>query len=479
MNRSISLSRRLFPLAVAGGLLSALTPLAATSAPPPLTIRTSISSTGEEGNASSVGGPVSADGRFVAFDSSAGNLVSGDNNGVQDVFLRDLKTGSTQRVSLGGAGNEGNGGSSVLALSNDGRFVTFLSEAGNLVAGDNNGIADVFVRDLKKARTQRIFVNSADEQGYPANYGFSISANGRFLAFSSNAGNLVPDDTNGVSDVFVRDLKTGVTRRASVDSSGVEGNNGSGTDYSGSYDRRVLSADGRFVTFTSGASNLVDGDTNGLMDVFVRDMKIGVTERVSISSSGEETSISGYDPSEYCAGAWFSIYSGSPSLSADGRFVAFESDACNLVEGDTNNGFYSVGYDYPGTDIFIHDRKTGETKLASIDSSGVQVGLSYDPSISRNGRYVAFTSFYGGELNLLYYITSNIVVHDLKTGETRLASIDPVAGDYYYFGSQRPRISDTGRFISFSSDSSNLVPGDNNGGASGYGVYDAFVSRLW
>lgn len=458
------LSHRLFPLAIAGGLLSALAPIAAISAPPPpLTARTSISSTGEQGNSSSYGGPVSADGRFVTFDSTASNLVSGDNNGVQDVFLRDLKTGSTQRVSLGGAGNEGNGGSSVLALSNNGRFVTFLSEASNLVAGDTNGVADIFVRDLKKAQTQRIFVNSADEQGYPANDSFSISTNGRFVAFVSRASNLVDGDTNGVIDVFVRDLKTGVTRRASINSAGVEGNSYSGLD-----DRPVLSADGRFVAFESYASNLVPDDTNGYQDVFVHDLKTGVTRRVSVNSAGEEASGAGFDPSSNCGGGGYALESYSPSISANGRFIAFLSEACNLVEVDNNADFISRG-----VDVFVHDLKTGETKIASVDNAGEQFYFNYEPAISANGRFVAFRSTYGGEYNLSYAITSNIAVHDLKTGETRLASIDPVAGDYYYFGSDRPRISDTGRFISFTSDSSNLVTGDTNED------YDAFVSRMW
>ncbi|MGZ8200495.1 MAG: TolB family protein, partial [Methylosarcina sp.] len=335
MAKLIFLSHRLFPLAVAGGLLSALAPLATTSAAPPVTIRTSISSTGQEGNASSVGGPVSADGRFVAFDSSASNLVSGDNNGADDVFLRDLKTGLTLRVSLGNAGNEGNGSSSVLAISNNGRFVTFQSSADNLVSGDNNGVADVFVRDLKKAQTQRIFVNNAGGQGDTTSGGFSISANRRFVEFTSQASNLVDGDTNGVSDVFVRDLKTGVTRRASVDSAGVEGNSySSGSD---------LSVDGRFVAFVSSASNLVPGDTNGYLDVFVHDLKTGSTTRVSVNSAGEEASGAGFDPSSNCGGGSYSLDSDSASISANGRLVAFRSFACNLVEVDNNADFIYQG----------------------------------------------------------------------------------------------------------------------------------------
>jgi Tol biopolymer transport system component len=292
-----------------------------------------------------------------------------------------------------------------VSLSANGLLVAFSSGATNLVAGDNNDVGDVFVHNLKTGLTQRISVDSEEIESNGYSFYPSLSASGLLVAFSSNATNLVSGDNNNASDVFVRNLRTGVTQRVSVGTDGSEGNGSSGENgpYISSYNV-AISANGRFVAFVSYASNLVPNDTNGLQDVFVRDLKTEVTERVSVSSTGEEASISGYDPFKYCAGAWFSISSGSPSLSADGRFVAFDSDACNLVEGDTNNGFYSVGYDYPGTDIFIHDRKTGETKLASIDSSGVQVGLSYDPSISSNGRYVAFTSYYGGELNLYYYL---------------------------------------------------------------------------
>lgn len=434
-------------------------------AAPPSTFRASVSSGGAEADSFSFDSALSGNGRFVVFVSDAGNLVSGDTNGFQDVFVHDLKKGETSRVSVTSTGAESNYDSFTPAISANGRYVAFVSGASNLVEGDGNGAEDVFLHDRRSGKTQLVSLSSEGTAGNNFSSDLALAAKGRLVVFSSYASNLVPGDTNGATDIFIRDLKAGTTKRISVDSSGNEGNS-----YSVS---PAFSANGRFVAFVSAATNLVPGDTNGLDDVFVHDLKTGVTERVSVSSAGEEASISGYDPTDYCAGAWFSIYSGSPSISADGRFVAFDSDACNLVEGDTNTGFYSVGYDYPGTDIFIHDRKTGETKIVSVDSSGTQLGLSYDPSISNNGRFVTFTSLYGGELNLYYYVTTNIVVHDLKTGTTQIVSVDPKAGDGLYFGSYDASISAKGKFISFTSDSPNLVPGDKNNS------YDVFVSRRW
>lgn len=485
MKSKIPFSNQWTALAIASGLTSALIPFSAALAAPPVTFRASVSSAGVEGNDNSgvlVSPAISANGRLVAFASNASNLVPGDTNNAADVFLRDIKTGLTHRVSVGTNGSEGNDSSgnfyslfNNVAIAGNGRIVAFSSAASNLVPGDNNDVVDIYVRDLKPGLTQRVTVNSGGIEGNGDSLYPSLSDSGRLIAFSSEASNLVPGDTNNAADVFVRDLKTGLTQRVSVGTGGSEGNDSSGnSSFISGLHNVAISGNGRFVAFSSAASNLVPGDTNGLEDVFVRDLKTGVTERVSVTSTGEEAaSIPGIDPMEYCAGSWFDVYSNSPSISADGRFVAFESDACNLVEGDTNIGFYFVGVDFPGTDVFIHDRKTGETKLASVDGSGVQIGPSYDSSISGNGRFVTFTSQYGGDANLLYYLTTNIVVRDLKSGKTDIVTVDPEAGNNSYFGSAKPAISATGRFITYTSDSSNLIPGDNNN------VYDVFVSRRW
>src|SRR5260221_2148307 len=217
--------------------------------------------------------------------------------------------------------------------------------------------------------TERVSVDSNGVQG-DAQSGFAsylqlsagVSSDGRFVAFVSLATNLVPGDTNGKADVFVRDRLTGTTERVSVDSSGAEGDEHSGSSGAG------ISADGRFVVFDSLADNLVPADTNAIYDIFVRDRLNGTTERVSVATGGAE-------------GDNFSVY---PSISADGRWVSFLSSATNLVPGDVN-GF---------GDIFVHDRQSGTTSLVSVDSNGAQANhASFSSSISGDGRYVAFVSW--------------------------------------------------------------------------------------
>jgi Tol biopolymer transport system component len=203
--------------------------------------------------------------------------------------------GTTERVSVDSAGNQGNDHSWAAAISAEGRYVAFLSYASNLVPGDSNGVGDVFVHDRQTGITERVSVDSAgnqgnDHSGYP-----SLSADGRYVAFQSSASNLVPGDNNGHCDIFVHDRQTGATERVSVDSAGNEG------DYE-SYDP-AISADGRYVAFQSGALNLVPGDTNVEMDIFVHDRQTGITERVRVDSAGNE----GNGESQ------------PPAISADGR----------------------------------------------------------------------------------------------------------------------------------------------------------------
>jgi Tol biopolymer transport system component len=292
--------------------------------------------------------------------------------------------------------------------------VAFFSVASNLVPGDTNGVPDVFVRDRTTHTTTRVSVSSTGGGGGVAeDFGkrISISADGRFVAFSSFNSDLVPGDTNQFSDVFVRDRQTHTTRRVSVSSSGAQGDEDSL--------QPSMSADGRFVAFASGASNLVPGDTDfDETDVFVRDRTTHTTTRVSVSSTGAQ-------------GDDFSV---DPSISADGRFVAFLSSADNLVPADTNGA----------NDIFVRDRTTHTTTRVSVSSTGGQGNdSSRDPSISADGRFVAFssTNFGGG-----------VFVRDRTTHTTTLVSVS---------GFQQS-ISADGRFVAFASEASNLVPGDTN-----------------
>jgi|GEM_PF-1585857 len=223
--------------------------------------RVSVASGGTQGNGDSGCPSISADGRYVAFQSYASNLVPGDTNGTWDVFVHDRLTGQTTRVSVASDGTQGNGDSECPSISADGRYVAFASLASNLVPGDTNGTWDVFVHDRLTGQTTRVSVASGGAQGNSGSWCPSISADGRYVAFQSYASNLVPGDTNGVLDVFVHDRLTGQTTRVSVASDGTQGDS-----YSfGS----SISADGRYVAFSSLASNLVPGDTNDKPDIFV------------------------------------------------------------------------------------------------------------------------------------------------------------------------------------------------------------------
>jgi Tol biopolymer transport system component len=232
------------------------------------TTRVSVSSDGGQGeDGHSLRPSISADGRYVAFASGASNLASGDTNGYDDIFVHDRQTGQTTRVSVASDGSQENGSSWSPSISADGRYVAFASEASNLVSGDTDGYDDVFVHDRQMGQTTRVSVASDGTQGnHDSGHwgGSSISAGGRYVAFESWASNLVDSDTNSYDDVFVHDRQTGHTARVSVTSDGTQGN-GESRGYPS------ISADGRYVAFESGASNLVSGDTNDYSDVFVHE----------------------------------------------------------------------------------------------------------------------------------------------------------------------------------------------------------------
>mgnify|MGYP000728182821 CR=1 FL=1 len=259
----------------------ALLSLVTATAQAGITTRVSVDSAGVQGNASSGDynhSTLSADGRYVAFESSATNLVLGDTNGTSDVFVHDRQTGTISRVSINNAGGQANGAASRPTLSADGRFVAFDSAASNLVPNDTNNVADLSVHDRITGSTTRVSVNSAGEQCNRASVFASLSADGRYVAFESEASDLVPNDTNGSLDIFVHDRLTGSTARVSVNSADGQGN--SDSYYS------TLSADSRYIAFYSLASNLVPGDTNDEGDIFVCDRLTGSTTRVSVSSTG-------------------------------------------------------------------------------------------------------------------------------------------------------------------------------------------------
>jgi Tol biopolymer transport system component len=429
------------PLAAALALCVAAGVPAATDA----TIRVSVSGSGDQADAESWGGAISADGRYVAFDSHASNLVPGDTNGQTDVFVHDALTGGTTRVDVSSDGKQTRIlPSHATSMSADGRYVVFTSEASNLVPGDTNKATDVFVHDLQTGQTTRVSVSSSGAQAHGFSGDGRISADGRFVVFDSYARNLVPHDRNGGQDVFVHDLVTGKTTRVDVSSRGRQTTRGSQSF------APAISADGRYVVFASSARNLVSGDTNGVADIFVRDRKRGVTVRVSVGPHGRQARDR-------------RTRNGStlPSISADGRYVAFVSSATNLVSNDTNRR----------PDVFVRDRKLGRTMRVSVTSSGRQARAeSGVPVISPDGRFVAFSSYaalVSGEPGGI----GELFVRDLQARTTILASRS-AAGDAGDDSSTAAGFSADGRFLAFTSWARNLVPDDTNG------TLDVFVRDL-
>lgn len=402
----------------------------------------SVGLKGTSGNNSSNGVVLDGDGSVVAFYSDASDLVVGDTNQARDVFVRDLNAGKTERVSVSSTGQQANGPSQasggVVGISDNGQVVAFYSDATNLVPNDTNGQRDVFVRDRGAATTELISQSTGGVFGNGASTAPSISADGRFVAFQSQASNLVPDDSNGVADIFVRDRVSGTTERVC----GVQGN---AFSFSPS-----ISADGTLVAFASAASNLVPNDTNGRVDIFVCDRTANVIERVSVASSGQQ-------------GDGDSIL---PTISGNGRIVAFKSLSDNLVSNDRN-----------GTvDVFLHDRLTGVTERISVDPNGRDANdFSFPPSVSADGRYVAFGSFATNIVLNDIDFNSDVFVRDRRLGITLVISPAEQCG-VGTTGADGgtpdipPSVSRDGKRVGFVSFANNLVPNDKNQ------LSDVFVS---
>ncbi|WP_448204952.1 hypothetical protein [Azospirillum sp. sgz302134] len=242
--------------------------------------RLSVRADGVQGNGASSSPALSPDGGKVLFASTASNLVPGDSNGVEDFFVKDPATGAVMAVTSAANGTPGNGASYNARFSPDGRKVAFSSTASNLVSGDSNGVEDVFVKDLTTGAVTRVSVNAGGAQGNGGSGSPVFSPDGSKLLFSSTASNLTPGDTNGLADYFVKDLTTGAVTAVTSAADGTRGN--------GASSEPVFSPDGRRVAFSSDASNLVPGDTNGVRDVFVKDLATGAVTRISAKADGTQ-----------------------------------------------------------------------------------------------------------------------------------------------------------------------------------------------
>jgi Tol biopolymer transport system component len=358
------------------------------------TTRASVSSTGVQGDGGSYYPAISADSRFVAYQSDATNLVPGDTNAKTDIFVRDLQAGTTERVSVASNGAQANGVSGHASISGDGRYVTFYSYASNLVAGDTNGVPDVFVHDRATGATTRVSVSTSGVQADDFSTEPAISPDGRFVVFGSAASNLVAGDYNIYEGIYLHDRASGVTERISVPVPGGYGNGLCGLP--------CLSDDGRYVAFESVASDLVPNDTNGREDIFVRDRVQAKTTRISVNTFGEQ----GNGDSHW------------PSMSADGRYVSYFGWSTNLVPGDINGVW----------DVFLLDRESNMTTLVSLDSYGQQGNAdSGGGSFSHDARFLAFSSWATNLIASDTNATTDVFVRDFApTGFA--SSCDPGAG---------------------------------------------------
>lgn len=301
---------------------------------------------------------ISEDGRYVAFVSAGKNIGTEDHNTIPDIFLRDTLNSTTALISTGIGGTAASSFSFSPIVAGNGRYVIFGSDANNLVPGDNNNQLDIFLRDTLNNTTQIISVASDNTQGNNASFYPAISANGQYAAFLSKADNLVPGDNNNEQDIFLRNTLNSATSLVSVATGSTAPGNAAARAFS-------MSNDGRYLVFGSESSNLVPGDNNGQQDIFLRDTSNGTTRLISVSTEGTL----GNNTSE------------NPSISNDGRYVVFKSAANNLVAGDNNNQ----------PDIFLRDTLNSTTTLLPLGGSNA-TGAPLSFSISGDGKYVVFTN---------------------------------------------------------------------------------------
>ena len=392
--------------------------------------RASLAGVDTEANLQSHKPAVSADGRYVAFESDAWNLVANDVNAKRDIFLRDTDLNTTQRVSVTSGGVQANGLSTTAAISADGLYVAFESLATNLVADDTNFTRDIFWHDIVGDTTRRVSVSSTNGESNAVSFDAAISPDGQYVAFESDANNLLSGDSNALRDVFLHDTGTGATVRVSVNSNEEQAVGGDSA-------AAAVSSNGRYVAFQSAATNLVTVDDNFVFDIFRRDTTPpGETIRVSVTSLSAQAN----------------FQSVNPDISADGRYVVFESDASDLVAGDTN----------AARDIFVRDTLLNTTERVSISDDELEANLASSvAAISDDGRYVAFQSVATNLVSPATNGLTHIFVRDRVAGTTVLFSADD-AGTQGNLASRFAALSADGTRVAFESDATNLVTGDLN-----------------
>jgi hypothetical protein len=405
-------------------------PLTKAQKPTLVSIRQSDVSSGSGASADPV---ASANGRFVAFETSAFNLSPLDTNGRSDIFLRDLEAGTTTLVSVNLTGTaSANGDSRKPVISADGRYVAFESTASNLVANGTNTGSNIFVRDLQSGATILASLNSSGSgSGNQSSFSPVISANGRVVVFQSFSSNLVTIDTNKKLDVFARDLQTGVTSLVSTNAAGTDSGNDDSFTANLPKDkapRALISKDGRFVGFESYATDLVTigHAPDRFSNVFVRDLQAGTTTLLSVNTLGT-----------------LSVGGNQPVISGNGRFAFFQSSASNITANDS--GF--------GIDLFVRDLQTGTTTMISVTTAGTgsngTSNLNYFPVASDDGRYVIFQSNSNSHVVNDSNNGYDIFLRDLQANTTTLVSVNTSGGTGVNSDALGSVMSADGRFVAF------------------------------
>jgi len=397
------------------------------------TLRVSNNPAGDPGSNFSFHPRVSADGRFVTFTSYADDLVANDTNKTFDVFVFDRVAGTLERVSVASDGSEGNGESTLSEISADGRYVAFSSSATNLVAHDSNHHRDVFLRDRVSGTTTVVSVTNSGVLGNGDSSVDGICADGTRISFSSVASNFDSADTNGVYDVYVRDLVAGTTTLASVTQAGVVGNDMSiGAS---------LSGDGVHVEFFTHATNFPNAPVNG--GAYVKDLDTGNLERVDVDWNGNYPQ-NGALPR---------------GISSDGSLVLFDSGE-QLVLQDTNQR----------ADAYLRDRVNSTTERVSLATGGGQISAGYRSGMSSDGRFIAFFAPSDDATFDDHNGFEDLIVRDRALDVSTLVSRgtldERITHDCYLDapdGGGSGWISDDGSQIVFDSDTADLVSGDSTG----------------
>ncbi|MGW6707977.1 hypothetical protein ACWGDE_24225 [Streptomyces sp. NPDC054956] len=396
------------------------------------TLLVSVGVGGQPANGPSERGSISGNGRLVVFASHASNLVRGDHNDCSDVFLRDLYRGVTTRVNQGVRGEESDGCTGIdPIISANGRYVVYAADSTNLVADSTNGKSHIFRTDLRTGRTVLVSAAGDGTQGNGDSMRPTISADGRFVAFATSADNLIPGDTPAsVWDTVVRDMETGEVVRTSRATDGTPGN--------AATDGTQISADGKFVTFFSNATNISPGDTNHKVDEFLHELATGKTTRLSVSTAGVESD---------------QITIGG-TISDDNRYVVLNSHATNLTAESPATG---------QNHTYLQDLQTGELRLIDKGADGVPApGGTFWASITGDARHIPMSS---SGPNLVGADTNNvrdIFVATLPSGELRRESVGN-AGEQADAASYFPEADDDASTVVFTSYATNLTAGDTNG----------------